>query len=81
VAHRNYGRDIESGQARRLEAHIGQHVNPRIHDDHERRGRQRGQKRPDLGDAGGLIFGVEHTFLQQPQCRVEMLDLLTECLL
>jgi hypothetical protein len=50
---------------RRLEPQTGQHRYGRVLDDHERRGRQRGEIRPDLGDGGGFLFGVERTFLLQ----------------
>ena len=46
VAHRNHGHDVESGQTRRLEPHAGQRRYLQVLDDHERRGRQRSEKRP-----------------------------------
>ena len=71
VAHRNHGHDVESGQTRCLEPQAGQRRYVQVLDDHERRGRQGGEKRLDLSDAGGLLVGVERTFLLQAQCRVE----------
>ena len=71
VAHRNHGRDVESGQTRRLEPHARQHRHLRFLDDHERRGRQRGEIRLDLGDVGSVLFDVERAFLLQAQRQVD----------
>lgn len=69
VAHRNHGRGVESGQPRRLEPHARQQYQRRVLDLHEPRRRQRGEIRPDLGDAGGLLFGIERTVILQAQRR------------
>jgi hypothetical protein len=53
-----------------LEPHAVQQRYPRLLDDHERRGRQPGEKRPGLADAGGPLYGVEHILLLQAQCRL-----------
>jgi hypothetical protein len=59
MAPRDHGRDVESGQTRRLEPQAGQRSYPRVLDDRKRRGRQDGEIRFDLGYICGLVLGAE----------------------
>ena len=70
MAHRNYGYDVESGQARRLEPHVADRRHLGFLDDHNGRSRQRFQERADLVDGRGIHFGAAGAVVACPQFQV-----------